>query len=105
MIPSHRRAYNSAFTPEKYQRFRRELAARCGMEVPFQISETPCFFPSDLIDRLCSDGKELIHQLVDNPEYRKRSESTIPPEFRVPNESAHPMFIQVDFGLVRDASG
>src|SRR5215475_2844782 len=105
MIPSHRRAYNSAFTPEKYQRFRRELTARCGMEVPFQVSETPCFFPAELVARLGEDGKALIRQLVDSPEYRARSEKTIPDRFRVPNESAHPMFIQVDFGLIRDASG
>jgi hypothetical protein len=26
-------------------------------------------------------------------------------EFKVPNETPHPMFIQVDFGLVRDAAG
>ncbi len=51
------------------------------------------------------DGKGLIRQLVDNPEYRARSEASIPAEFRVPNESQHPMFIQVDFGLVRDAAG
>ncbi len=105
MIPSLRQAFNSAFTPEKYQRFKRELAARCGMEVPFQISETPCFFPAALVERLGEDGKELIRQLVDDPAYRARSENTIPAQFRVPNEAAQPMFIQVDFGLVRDAAG
>jgi hypothetical protein len=29
----------------------------------------------------------------------------VPAEFKVPNEPAHPMFVQVDFGLVRDATG
>jgi len=105
MIPSYRQAFNSGFTPEKYQRFRRELAARCGMEVPFQVSETPCFFPAALVNRLAEDGKILIRQLVDNPAYRSRSEASIPARFRVPNEPAHPMFVQVDFGLVRDAAG
>jgi hypothetical protein len=105
MIPTYRLAFNAGFTPEKYQTFRRELAARCEMDVPFQISETPCFFPASLVNRLCEDGQALIRQLVDSPDYRARSENTIPAQFRVPNESAHPMFIQVDFGLVRDASG
>ena len=54
---------------------------------------------------MAADGKELIHQLVDSPSYRARSDESIPAEFRVPNEAAHPMFIQVDFGLVRDAAG
>src|SRR5882724_3653657 len=105
MIPSYRQSFNAGFTPEKYQRFKRELAARCGMDVPFRVSETPCFFPTALAERLGEDGKALIRQLVENPEYLVRSERTIPQRFRVPNEAAHPMFVQVDFGLVRDAAG
>ena len=54
---------------------------------------------------MAADGKQLIQQLVDSPSYRARSDESIPTEFRVPNEAAHPMFIQVDFGLVRDGAG
>jgi hypothetical protein len=105
MISSYRQAFNSRFTPEKYEQFKRAMAARCGMEVPFRISETPCFFPAALVERVAENGKELIRQLVESPEFRRRSEASIPARFRVPNESPHPMFIQVDFGLVRDAAG
>jgi len=105
MIPSYRQDFNSRFTSEKYERLRREMTSRCGMEVPFALCETPCFFPNALVERMEEDGKALIRQLVENPEYRARSEASIPAEFRVPNESPHPMFIQVDFGLVRDSTG
>jgi hypothetical protein len=105
MIPSYRHDFNSRFTPEKYERLRREMTSRCGMDVPFALCETPCFFPHALVSRMGEDGAALVRQLVDNPEYIARSEASIPAEFRVPNESAHPMFIQVDFGLVRDAAG
>jgi hypothetical protein len=105
MIPSYRHAFNSNFTPEKYERLRREMTARCGMEVPFPLCETPCFFPNALVERMGEDGKALIRQLVESPEYRARSEASIPAKFRVPNESPHPMFIQVDFGLVRNSAG
>src|SRR5271163_2230250 len=105
MIPSYRQDFNSRFTQEKYESLRREMTARCGMEVPFALCETPCFFPNALVERMGEDGKSLIRQLVNNPEYRARSEASIPPEFRAPNESPHPMFIQVDFGLVRDSAG
>ena len=105
MIPSYRHAFNSNFTPEKYEQLRREMTARCWMEVPFALCETPCFFPHALVERMGEDGKALIRQLVENPEYRARSEASIPAKFRVPNESPHPMFIQVDFGLVRDSAG
>ena len=105
MIPSYRQAFNESFTPEKYARLRRAMTARCGMEVPFPLCETPCFFPSARVERMAEDGKTLIRQLVENPEYRARSEASIPPRFRVANEAPHPMFVQVDFGLVRDAAG
>ena len=104
MIPSYRHDFNSRFTPEKYEQLRREMTSQCGMEVPFALCETPCFFPHALVERMGEDGKTLIRQLVDSPEYRARSEASIPAKFRVPNESAHPMFIQVDFGLVRDSA-
>jgi hypothetical protein len=54
---------------------------------------------------MAEDGKQLIRQLVENPEYIARSNASIPDEFRVPNEPLHPMFVQVDFGLVRNANG
>ena len=105
MIPSLRKQFNASFTPEKYQTFLRRIDDACGTHVQFRLSETPCFFPKALLEQMAEDGKELIRQLAESPEYRARSNASIPPEFRVPNEPAQPLFVQVDFGLVRDASG
>ncbi len=105
MIPSLRQKFNAAFTPDKYKSFLRRIDDVCGTHVQFRLSETPCFFPKSLVERMAEDGKELIRQLVDNPTYRAKSEEAVPAEFKVPNEAPHPMFIQVDLGLVRDASG
>ena len=105
MIPSLRRQFNHNFTPEKYQTFLRRIDEACGTHVQFRLSETPCFFPKELIDRMARDGDALIRQLVDNPLYRTKSDAAVPAEFNVPNEPPHPMFVQVDFGLIRDTSG
>jgi hypothetical protein len=105
MIPFLRKQFNDSFSEEKYQAFLRLVDNACGTHVQFRLSETPCFFPKSLIDRMASDGKELIRQLVDSTEYRVKSEEAVPGEFKVPNEPDHPMFVQVDFGLVRDARG
>jgi hypothetical protein len=104
MIPSLRQSFNANFTPDKYQKFLRLMEERCGTPVMFRLAETPCFFPKPLLDQMSQYGEELIRQL-DTDEYRKASFVSIPQEFNVPRESAHPMFIQVDFGLVRDESG
>jgi len=105
MIPSYRHAFNSNFASDGYDQLRREMTSRCGMEVPFALCETPCFFSNGLVERMCEDGKALIRQLVEDPDYLARSESSIPARFRVPNEPERPMFIQVDFGLVRGSAG
>jgi hypothetical protein len=105
MILPLRKQFNAGFTADKYQTFLRRIDAESGTHVQFRLCETPCFFPKPLLDRMVEDGKELIRQLVENREYLKRSEASIPQEFRVPNEPARPLFVQVDFGLVRRVDG
>ena len=105
MISSLRKQFNERFSPDKYQTFLRRIDETCGTHVQFRLSETPCFFPKALLDRMARDGQELIRQLVDNPKYRAKSDEAVPAEFKVPNEAPHPMFVQVDFGLVRDPYG
>jgi len=104
MVPSLRQSFNANYTPEKFQAFQRRMAEACGMPVPFRLCETPCFIPQALLDRMSQYGKELIQQL-NGLEYRKASFQSIPPQWNVPHEAPHPMFIQVDFGLVKDESG
>ena len=105
MIPELRRDFNARFTPEKYRRFLTLLDARCGTHVPFRNSETPCFFPASLLDRMARYGADLVLQPTGNARYLEAADRAIPPEFRAPRDSAHPLFVQADFGLVRDERG
>jgi len=105
MIPALREEFNRNFTPEKYRQFLRALGEISGTQIEFRVSETPCFVPHALLDRMAVDGRELVHQLTDNPEYRRISDASVPQQYNVPNESPLPMFVQVDFGLVRNAAG
>jgi hypothetical protein len=104
VIPELRKRFNTGFTPEKYRGFLNRLEAACGVPVAFRNCETPCFFPASLIDRMSRDGADLIRQL-NTPEYRAISRHAVPPKFDVPGEPDHPLFLQVDFGLVREPSG
>jgi hypothetical protein len=104
MIPALRQQFNANYTPEKYQRLLKLLEERCGTSVKFRVCETACFLPKPLIDQMSEYGKELIQQL-NSIEYRKASSAAIPDQFRVPRETNQPLFVQVDFGLVRDQSG
>ncbi len=104
MIPALRHQFNADFTADKYQRLLKLLEQRCGTPVKFRVCETPCFLPKPLLDQMSEYGRELILQL-NTIEYRKASTQAIPEQFKVPRESPRPLFVQVDFGLVRDPAG
>ncbi len=76
-----------------------------GAAPGFRCSETPVFFPQALLDKMVRYGWELYQQLALNPAYKDASETAIPAQFRVPNEAAHPLFVQADFGLVQAPDG
>jgi len=104
MIPELRQRFNANFTLKKYQDFLQALSARCRTEIHFRVCETPAFFPESLINTMARYGDELMQQLLGNPDYRRESNKSIPARWNVPNEDPTPLFVSVDFGLVRDAS-
>jgi hypothetical protein len=105
MIELFRSDFNARFTPEKYEELKRVMNERTRSQIEFRVAETPCFFPPELLQTMVTAGAVLTHQLLDNPEYMHASLDAIPAEFRVPNDDAHPHFMTVDFGLVRNAAG
>ena len=105
MIPELRSEFNSRFTTGKYRELLALLNQRCRTEIKFRVCETPCFFPKALLEDLARCGQELVDQLISNPEYRRASSASVPPEFNAPNEDSVPLFVSVDFGLVRAANG
>ena len=105
MIPALREEFNRNYTPQKYQAFLDSLANVCGTPIAFRVSETPCFLPKPLLDQMVQYGRELVMQLLTDPKYLRISDKTVPPQYNVPNEAPRPMFVQVDFGLVRNAKG
>src|SRR3954466_3388075 len=105
MIPELRQRFNAKFTLQKYQAFLQALNARCSTEIHFRVCETPAFFPESLINTMARYGDELMQQLLGNPDYLGESNKSIPARWNVPNENSTPLFVSVDFGLVRDAAG
>lgn len=99
MIPSLRQQFNQSYSPAKYARFLELLEQRCGEGAQFRHSETPCFFTSELIDRMATAGREMVEQLMADPQYQVDSRAAIPERYRVPNEAGVPLFVQADFGL------
>jgi hypothetical protein len=105
MIPALREVFNSNYRPETYQQFLKQLETRAGAPIAFRVAETPCFLPKPLLDQMADYGRDLVLQLVNNPDYLRASDVTVPQQYNVGNETPQPMFLQVDFGLVRNTEG
>ncbi len=105
MIPELRAQFNRSWTPELYAEFLHRLDEAAGTPVGFRCSETPVFLPNDLLAEMIRSGQELYGQLAANAAYLKAADATIPPEFRVPGPTQHPLFVQADFGLIRQPDG
>ncbi len=99
-----RRRYNETFTPEKYQAFLHTVDSAFGEPCTFRVSETPVFVPNVLKKQLMQ-GVEDICAVINRPDFRANSQAALPPHLRVPNEDAHTVFLQLDFGICRDAEG
>ncbi len=105
MVPHLRAYYNKNFSEQKYRLFLKRLDAICGMHIEFRVSETPVFIPSTLMQAMVEAGRDIILQLVNNPDYHVKAARAIPAEFNVPNETPHPLFVAVDFGIVQLPEG
>jgi hypothetical protein len=105
VIPELREAFNRNYRPEKYAAFLAGIDEASGTHVAFRNSETPCFFEEALLARMAEAGADLLRQLLAHPTYRAESDRVIPPEFHVPDEAPHPLFVQADFGIVKGDSG
>ena len=105
MIKSLRQSFNASWSERAYRDLMARLETRAGTAIGFPISETPCFFPRALMDELSATGLELVEQILSNPRARAAARAAVPDRFHGPNAEALPTFLQVDFGLVRGASG
>ncbi|HVT93028.1 MAG TPA: hypothetical protein VHD76_09315 [Bryobacteraceae bacterium] len=102
MIPELRQDFNRRWTPELYARFLTELDRRSGTHVKFRNSETPCFFPRALLEKMALYGSEMLRQLLADASYLEAATAEIPKGFHVPGEAKTPLFVQADFGIGED---
>lgn len=104
MHADFRRQFNAAFTQEKYQAFLEVVNSAFGEAVTFRIAESPVFVPRALKEQLLRAVEEIVPVIM-APDFIQRSEAAIPPHLRVPDETNHTEFLQLDFGICRNERG
>ncbi|SEP30926.1 hypothetical protein [Mucilaginibacter sp. OK283] len=104
MNPSPRKTFNAGFTDAKYQEFLSKLNEGLHSPVQFRVAETPVFLTTDFRDRLIAAGNDIVDTIL-RPGFKELTERAIPDKWRVANETSHPHFIALDFGVCKDEYG
>jgi hypothetical protein len=63
------------------------------------------FLPRELFEKAARYGQEMTESLAADARYRELSDAVLPDRWRVPREDPRPLFVQADFGLIRDEDG
>jgi hypothetical protein len=102
MIPVPRHLFNAAFTPTSYQTMLADIDQQLPGQLDFRVAETPVFVPAALRDKLRQAGQDII-RVIQQPDFKQRTEAAIPAGQRVPHEDAHAEFLTFDFAVCRNA--
>jgi hypothetical protein len=103
MQPELRERFNTDFTPEKYAALVRCVNETEKWPADFRISETPIFLTRDFTDEVARAAKAIV-ALTRRLEFAHHAASAVPTGLAVPNESAHPNFLVVDFAICEEAN-
>jgi len=103
MDAAYRAAFNRAWTPELYGRYRARLEAQLG-PIPFALAETPFFLTPALRDSLTRSALEIVQQLA-QPELLATLMKVIPPKYDTPGMDRLPNCVQVDFAITPGPAG
>jgi hypothetical protein len=98
MEPALRSRFNADFTPAKYAALLRCVNETERWPADFRISETPIFLTREFTDELVHAANAIV-DLTRTPEFARHAQSAVPNALEMPNESAHPNFFVVDFGI------
>jgi hypothetical protein len=96
--PQLRSRFNADFTAEKHAALVRCVNETEKWPADFRISETPIFLTREFTNELTGAANEIV-DLTRRPEFAQDAASAVPKVLEVPNESAHPNFLVVDFAV------
>jgi hypothetical protein len=99
MLPIDQAHYaRHIFTSENYQHFVQQLCSDVGMKIEYRIAEMPIFVSNEFRQQMEQAAIEIALECMGN-HHLQHSDASLPPQYTVPNQSAHPLFCIVDFAV------
>jgi len=102
MDPELRSRFNADFAPEKYAALLHCVNETEKWPADFRISESPIFLTREFTAEVTRAANAIV-DLTRTLEFKRHSQSAIPKGLEVPNESAHPNFLVIDFGICAES--
>jgi hypothetical protein len=99
--PQLRSRFNADFAPEKYAALVRCVNQTEKWPADFRISETPIFLTRDFTDEVTRAANAIV-ALTRTSKFARYAAPAVPNGLEVPNESAHPNFLVVDFAICEE---
>lgn len=104
MVTEVRKKFNENFKQETYEAYLKYLWDKYDYEIEFRIAETPVFIPKYLKERILEGGEQII-DVITKPDFIERTNRAIPEGLAVPNETAHPNFLAIDWAICQEEDG
>lgn len=104
MIASIRKAFNQAFTKEKYADYLDDLNSKHPGAIEFRVAETPIFIDKLFTEKMLSACEAIVDVII-QPKFIEQSNKAIPRNVNVPGENTHTHFIAFDFGICENTQG
>jgi uncharacterized protein (UPF0248 family) len=101
MHPEMRARFNADFTADKYAALVRCVNQAERWPADFRISETPVFLTPEFSQEVQNAARQIF-DILQTPEFVRHSQAAIPAGLAVPNESRHPNFLVIDFGICHE---
>ena len=95
--------FNADFTSDKYAALLRCVNESEKWPADFRLSETPIFLTNEFRDEVVRAANEIVAQTRTSA-FVQQTLSAIPEGLEVPNESSHPNFFVVDFGICSEGT-
>jgi hypothetical protein len=104
MVNELRRKFNDEFTEKKYENFLNDIWGITSGERDFRVNETPLFLSDKFNKKIIEACDSIITQLQTN-EFKEKSTNAVPDKYNIPDESPHPLFLQIDFAVTNNDKG
>lgn len=99
-----RKEFNQKFRRETYDAFIADISQYNKGTMDFRLCETPLFLSESMTADLTKAAHTIVDELLE-PSLMKKLDEAVPEHLRVPNEDAHPTFLQLDFAIAELPDG